>query len=203
MIVDGSINDSELLTSLVQGNRNAFDQIYRRYVTELYNYARRNIVSPEDCEEIVQDVFVSLWSRHSTLQIENLRFYLIGAVRNKIIRYCQHATVRDKYAEHFQLFESIYDPFNEQDTSDIVDNTFINKSLRQLPERCQVAFRLRLRENLSYEEIASRMNINTRTVKNYMATAIVHLRDRWENNFKPGQILPTIGIWLLFAVTIW
>lgn len=170
--------DTELLTLLIEGNHRAFEAIYRRYASDLYRFARKNISAKEDCEEIVHDVFESLWVRHSELnEVEALNNYLFSMVKYKVIRYLKHSKVIKKYNEHFKLFEAVYDN-SAMDTRDAETiQAIIQQCLSELPERCQYAMNLRLNENLSNGDIAKRMNIEKRTVENYMARALNHLRE--------------------------
>jgi RNA polymerase sigma-70 factor (ECF subfamily) len=169
--------DAELVPLLVQGDAHAFEAIYRRYAAELYASVRKNISVKEDCEEIVQDVFEDIWVNHSKLGfITMLRGYLHRTLRFRIIGYFRHHAVRKKYEEHFRLFEAMYETFNEGAFEPDAMPALIDRSLSQLPERCQHAVRLRLRDNLSNDDIARRMNINKSTVENYMVTALAHLR---------------------------
>ncbi|WP_079685329.1 sigma factor [Ohtaekwangia koreensis] len=52
---------------MIEGSEAAFQTIYSRYATKLYSYARKNIPLKEDCEQIVQEVFVSIWARREKL----------------------------------------------------------------------------------------------------------------------------------------
>jgi RNA polymerase sigma-70 factor (family 1) len=179
--------DQELLSSLKAGVRSAFDTIYRGYASDLYRYARKNIPSSEDCEEIIQDVFVSLWERREELNIVSLRHYLFNAVRYKVIRYFQHEKVKKKYAEHFRFFEQVYDTLNKDEPAIENVQSVLMESISDLPERCQIAFRLRLLENLSNSEIAERMNIAKKTVEVYMFKVFSHLRESgYHRIFKTG-----------------
>jgi RNA polymerase sigma-70 factor (family 1) len=172
-----SLGDAELVTLLRGGDERAFEAIYRRYVSSLYRYAKRNISIKEDCQEIIQEIFVSLWSRRENLDhVSVLEAYLFRMVKYKIIRYFQHESVKRKYAEHYKLFEAVYestDP-NEKDSSGL--RNMIERGLADLPERCRQAVKLRLIENLSNTDIAMRMNITKGTVENYMVTALNHFR---------------------------
>ena len=168
--------DADLVIALNGGDRKAFEAIYRRYVSDLFSYARRNISSKEDCEEIVQDIFESIWTRHTTLRVNSLRFYLISMAKYKIIRYFQHNAVKRKYQDHYRAFEVVYDTLEDQPPNAETIQKLIDKSLIELPERCQLAFRLRLHENLSNTDIARRMNITKKTVEVYMFQAFKHLR---------------------------
>lgn len=182
MIPCADDTDSGLVNALIQGDRKAFALIYRKYVSDLYRYARKNISIKEDCEEIIQEVFVSLWERHATLRIEtSLKGYLLGMVRYKIIHHFRKTALRKKYAEHFLLFEAVY----EQAGGGQVDHSAIASTLERLiadlPERCQEALKLRLSEELSNPDIAKRMNITTRTVEVYMFRAFNHIRGAYKD----------------------
>lgn len=173
--------DVALVALLTAGDKKAFEAIYRKYASDLYRYARKNIPLKEDCEEIIQDIFESLWVRYETLQVKTLRSYLFNMVRYKVIRYCQHKTVRKKYADHYRLFEAVYDNVNEAERDTTSTYAMIEKSISKLPERCQVAVKLRLDENLSNGDIAKRMNITKKTVEMYMFKAFSHLRSSYPN----------------------
>jgi RNA polymerase sigma-70 factor (family 1) len=178
--------DSDLVASLQAGDQSAFESIYKKYATDLYRYARKSISLKEDCEEIVQEVFISLWDRHESLHVDSLRHYLFSMVRYKVIRYFQHNKVKKKYAEHFRLFEAVYENAHEEERDSLSLQKVIDKSLEQLPERCQVAVRLRLTENLSNGEIATRMNITKKTVETYMFKAFEHFRALHSGLYKTG-----------------
>lgn len=166
--------DGELVALVTAGDVQAFEIIYRRYAPVLYGYARKNIRSNADCEEIIQDVFLSLWERRSHLaQIGVLRAYLFQMVKFKVIRYFQHEKVKQRYVEHFKLFSAVVSHANPE-SGELSQS--INKALAGLPERCQMAVKLRLHENLSNDEIAARMQIKKTTVENYFVVAMRHLR---------------------------
>ncbi len=172
--------DTELVTALTQSDRNAFEVIYRKYVHDLLEYARRNIAVQEECEEIVQEVFLSLWSRHQHLKIDSLRVYLFSMVKYMIVKYFQKQKVRKRYAEHYVIFEQMYDTIDDEsfDTPAVIQ-AMIEKSLSSLPERCGVAIRLRLHENLSNADIAQRMNVTKKTVENYVVMFTAHFRSTY------------------------
>ena len=170
-------SDDKLVSLLHAGDKFAFETIYRKYMPELMRYAAKNMGRKEDAEEIIQDVFISLWQRHETLLIGSLRQYLYQAVQYKIIRYFQHQSVKRKYAEHYKIFETVYDASSDTVQSPEALHLKIEKCLEALPDRCRQALHLRLTENLSNPEIARRMNITKKTVELYMFKAFNHLRE--------------------------
>jgi RNA polymerase sigma-70 factor (ECF subfamily) len=178
------------------GDRKAFDFIYRKFAPQLYRYAQKNIGSHEDAKEIVQDVFMYLWSRHSTFNFENVWGYLLKATRTRIADYFRTCQTKQRYARHYKFFEAVYDPFDyhvehaiDIDPDEI--HEMINRSLPALPEKCQQAFRMRLSQNLSNAEIALRMNVKKATIEHYMVQALNHFRASYKEMIRTTiQLLP-------------
>jgi len=174
-------SDDELVNGIRDGVREAFHQTYARYALALLHYAASRTKSREDAEEIVQDIFVWLWSKREQLQqITSLKAYLYSAARHGILNYFRSANMRAKYAAHFTRFLAAEDNTIE-DGINLTDlQHSIEREINQLPERCQVAFRLSRYEHLPIPVIAERMNISTGTVENYITTALKHLRGSLE-----------------------
>jgi RNA polymerase sigma-70 factor (ECF subfamily) len=173
--------DADLVTALNDSDKKAFEIIYRNHVGVLFGYARKNIQVKEDCEEIVQEIFESLWARREILRIQApLRAYLLGMVRYKIIHYFKKKAVIRKYTEHFTLFDAVYSQLEGKDINPETIESTVDKLVSQLPRRCQQAVKLRLSENLSNAEIARRMNIGTRTVETYMLSAFQYFRTHYK-----------------------
>lgn len=170
-------SDSELLAGLHQGDHGAFEAIYRRYAKDLFRLATHMIPLREEGEEIVQEIFESLWKRRDEMHLVTaLKPYLIGMVRYKVFAYIRGQKVKKKYLEHYQLFEAAWETLDA--TTRTPDNVLsvIRNSIEKLPPRCREALKLRLDEDLSNKEIALRMNVSRDTVENYMTLAVQRLR---------------------------
>lgn len=170
-------SDEDLLRLLGQGNQKAFEAIYFRYVKGLTAYALKRISNKDDCFEIIQDVFESIWTRRAQLaHVTILEAYLFRMVKYKIIRYFQHNQIVKRYQDHFKAFQSMVEEISEDGEEFENLRAVINRSMEGLPDRCQTALRLRLDENLSNGDIAKRMNIDKATVKRYMTSAMNYFR---------------------------
>ncbi len=180
--------DADLVIMLANGSQPAFETIYRRYAAELYRFARSRISSAEDSQEMIQDVFESLWVRRESLAIESLRSYLFGSIRYRIIRYFYQRGVKQRYLDHYRTFSELFDTIaTSEDDPDQLQHT-IMKALDGLPEKCRAMMTLRLRENLSNSEIAERMQVTKKTVENNMSMAITHLRTTLKQVLHKGII---------------
>ncbi|MBN8651440.1 MAG: sigma-70 family RNA polymerase sigma factor [Cytophagales bacterium] len=175
MIAENQDNDQILLSLFQNGNQSAFESIYRTHAADLIAFARKN-VGIETAEEIIQDVFVSLWMRRAELQVTSFRAYLFSSVRYRLIRHVKHEKVKRKYEDHYRLFEAAYENTPEPKRNPEALSQKINALTMQLPERCRQALHLRLTENLSNTEIAQRMHISKRTVETYISQAFDLLR---------------------------
>ncbi len=178
--------DQHLLLKLKQGDHTAFERIYRLFVRDLYAFARKNIPSREDCEEIVHDVFSSLWERRSELEIQSLRHYLFSSVRYKVIRYFRHNAVKKKYAIHYTWFEVAYETMDKENFDPETIRDRVIERIEELPERCRMVTRLRIIENLSHQQIAERLNITRKTVEAHLLQAYKHLRSAYSQIYRTG-----------------
>lgn len=169
--------DEELLGSCQLSDGDSFEILYHRYASELYHYTHSRINNREDSEEIIQELFIWLWSKRESLgNVTSVKSYLYSACKHAIFNYFRSHKVRRQYAEHFTLFQASYDNSTEENM-DLTDlKEVLESKMKELPERCQVAFRLSRLEHLPIQTIAEQMNISTGTVENYITTALKHLR---------------------------
>ncbi|TDW97472.1 RNA polymerase sigma factor [Dinghuibacter silviterrae] len=168
-------DEQALLDRLRQGDMDAFDVIYRRYVRELYLAAYKRLDNKELVEDLVQDVFFRLWNRRDQLHIDNLGAYLHTAVRYEILN---HITRHKAPAAFYAPFEAILadadTPENRLIAKELLE--LVYKYAETLPEKRKQVFLLHIKDKLSVNEIAEELNITTKTVHNHLGTAINGLR---------------------------
>lgn len=171
-------DDRDLLSLLNNGDKKAFEVIYDRFADRLYGYVYSRIRVKETCEEIVQEIFVSLWVKRESLEITNtLDSYLYGAAKHKILSYIRSNDVRKKYVADFARFTANRVDNSSEELLELKDlQHTIDERISGLPEKCQTAFRMSRMEHEPIQRIAERMNISTRTVENYISLALRHLR---------------------------
>ena len=180
----GNHSDAELVHLLMAGDELAFHEIYTRYALPLYRYVCSRIKNSADSEEIIQEIFLWLWQKRSTLaHVDQLKAYLFAAARHKIASHLGRGVLHERYAQHYAMFSVQYDnSVNElMDVSDF--HTLLEKSMAGLPPNCQRAFRLSRLEHMSIATIARQMNLSTGTVENYISQALKHLRSMWQKHF--------------------
>lgn len=181
----GNHTDVELMHLLTAGDENAFSEIYERHALSLYRYVCGRIKNGAESEEIIQEIFLWLWQKRTTLgHVDQLKAYLFAAARHKIASHLSRSVLQEKYAQHYALFSVQYDN-SVNELSDVSDfQTLLEKSIASLPPNCQTAFRLSRLEHMSIANIAKRMNLSTGTVENYISQALKHLRTAWQKHFR-------------------
>jgi len=170
-------DDLTLLRLAGEEDCRAFDVLYDRYFDRLFAFVYNRLHVKEDSEEIVQEIFFSLWSNRQTVMITTtLPAYLFGACRLMILNTMRHQKVRTTYAEELSAYLARYDNSNEeyQGLQDL--EHAIEISLSQLSEKCQTVFRLSREQHLPISNIALKLNLSHKTVENYLTQALKHLR---------------------------
>lgn len=168
--------DDELAAMLTDGSEAAFDLIYERYWKKLYNEAFKRINDCSESEEIVQDVFVDLWHKRGSRQIENLRGYLLGAVRYQVFAVYHKRKNLPAFEEPLDYMAFSAD---NADSNFLRDELLasIHQWLETQPEKRREIFRLRFLEGLSTLEIAEQLDISRKTVQNQLNTSQQSLRE--------------------------
>jgi RNA polymerase sigma-70 factor, ECF subfamily len=170
------LEEQYLIYGLLSQNKIVFDFIFHYYYSGLCAYCERITGNQQAAEDIVQDLFVTLWIKHQQIHIESsLKSYLFTAVKNRSLDYLKkekrksgfHTSVeQDKLPENLSSFW-----FAEAELQAI-----INKCLEKLPPRCSEIFTLSRMNGLKNEEIATNLGISKRTVELQISNALKQLR---------------------------
>lgn len=158
--------DQELLILMIQDDRTAFDVIYFRYWKPLFLNAGKIVRNNDEAEDIVQEVFISLWKRRSELSnIISLTSYLHGAVRFRSLSYIRNNLYKNNYLSSLKsIFEEGVDMVNEYINLEEL-NGVIDTEISKLPPKMREIFVLSRVEQMSHSEIAEHLNISDKTVK--------------------------------------
>src|SRR4051812_17959356 len=99
------MTDGELIELISQNNQEAFDKLYSRYWEKLFLYIAKVIRERDDAQDLVQEIFVSLWLRRKNITtINSLPAYLFTAARYKGLSYIQSNIHKNNYSESLSAF---------------------------------------------------------------------------------------------------
>lgn len=161
-----------LLELLQAGDENALAAIYDRYWSKLYLQAYKVLRDRYQCEDIVQEIIVQLWTKRAANNIASLKAYLYACVRYQIFK-----SVRS--AMRVESLET-----DDSETISDADNLILEKDIQklleagvaELPAKCREIFTLSRKDHLSTKEIAYRLGLSPKTVENQLTIALRRLR---------------------------
>nr|WP_314896418.1 RNA polymerase sigma-70 factor [uncultured Flavobacterium sp.] len=155
-------------------------QIFDTYYEALVQYANRFLSLKDECEDLVQDIFVDLWEKENIFPDEvSLKVYLYKTIRNKCFNVIKHNKVKDKYAS--EIIQSIED--DDLFLKQILEEEIVrqlHKAIEVLPERKKEIIKLSLK-GLKNTEIADILEIKLQTVKTLKSQSYKILRNQFRD----------------------
>ena len=169
--------DFNLLDQLRQGDEKAFAALYHTYWQSLLNAAIHRLGTIETAQEVVQDVFTSIWQRRETLVVTtSVAAYLHTALKYKVLDYLRAQKVKDKYVQSIKQKATAYSHSTAETVALHELDHALHQGIKQLPEKCRLIFSLSRFEHHSTQEIATELHISPKTVENQIGKALRLLR---------------------------
>lgn len=168
--------DTQLFLAMREDDTRAFGVIYDRYVPQLLNFVGRMLKDSLRAEDVVQNIFVRLYSMRKSLKVDtNLRSFLFVCAKNEVLN-----LLKSKWVSSV---DSITPSVDVQDVSNL-EEALIRKEqkraledyLSTLPDRRQEIFRMSRFEDMPAKEIASRLELSVRTVEKQLELATKDMR---------------------------
>lgn len=174
------LSDKELFDQVKEGNTNGFSVLFDRYGHILLHFILKRIGSMTDAEDILQDVFTSLWNRRHKIEVEDSIYpYLFKAAKYEVIDWITRDQKRIRNVERL-LLPMVNEPVGGSTSDEKLiakELVFIlENEISKMPTTMQSAFNLSRVEGLSIKEIALRLSISEQTVKNNISLALNRLK---------------------------
>jgi RNA polymerase sigma-70 factor (ECF subfamily) len=168
------------------GDADAYEAMFRAYAAPLCAFACRMVRSRAVAEELVHDVFLSIWARRKEWDPRgSLKAYLFRAVQNRAL----NVTRRERVARAFVEREAAWGeprvaPTADRQTLRDEGQATVLAAVAELPPRMRAVFMLRWSNRLSFAEIGQQLGIAPKTAENHMGRAVALLR----------AALPALGV---------
>lgn len=184
--------EQDLVEAIRHGDERTYEAVFRQHYAPLCRYARQFLPDPDEAEEEVQAMFLTLWEKRDGLFITtSLKSYLFRAVHNRCLNRIKHFAIRDEHRQHtlYAGEATVESPVNTLLGDELTDR--LQVAIQKLPEQCRLAFTLSRFEELKYQEIADQLGISVKTVENQIGKALRILRSEL------SDYLPILLMWLL------
>lgn len=179
MMLSSGLSDLEILELVKKGNQQAFVVLYDKYWSEMYSCAFQIFPHREVCEDLIHDVFISLWNKREALNIQSVRDYLYISIRNRVFNIIRSRKLEVNAEIDDCEISSGINADQPVLTKEI--HALFEEGMLGLPERCRQILIMSRKQHLSNREIAQIMNISTKTVENQINIALKRIRVHMED----------------------
>jgi len=164
-----------------------FKSVYISYYSRMKHFAKEYVISDEDAENIVQDVFLEVWERRDVLAYHiNLAAFLFTSVKNGCIDFLRSKVAEQKAEERMQeeyllTFQMKYESLEAFDEGFFSEDKDIEKvisdAINSLPEKCREIFIKSKIYGEKQKQIAEELNLSINTIETQMSIAYKKLRE--------------------------
>lgn len=174
---DYGYTDRELMQRVAEGDRDAFAEVYDRSWNTIYATALSYLKSPEWAQDVVQDIFLKVWTgREKLREVEKPDAYLFILARNELVSALRNkfdcTPISEKYEDY--LPGDCIQPDKALSLKETTE--LIEQAVEQLPPQQKLVYNLTRKQELSHESIAKELGLNTRTVNNHATRALNLIR---------------------------
>jgi RNA polymerase sigma-70 factor (family 1) len=179
----GMDDDKFLIQKVMVNDQHALEQLFQRYYFKLLRYAQLLLPHPSDvAEEVVMDVFVKLWNQPQDFDFHtSLASFLYKAVKNRALDYSRKSNIRIQVpvdmAEQ-EAGQAFMIPDQQLSFKELAKG--MEQLIGMLPERTQLVFRMNRHDELSYQEVATLLDISINSVKTHMYRAVKFLKESYQ-----------------------
>ena len=176
-------DERALVLRLIEGDEDAFCELYAAYKNRLIYFAMRFLKSREYAEDIFQDAFAVVWQGRRFINPDaSFSAYLYTIVRNRILNQLRDLSNQDKLRE--QILSQAVNYTNETKDEIIANDLrqFISRALQQLTPRQREIFQMSRERQMSHREIAEVLGISVNTVQESISISLRTLRTYLEKN---------------------
>lgn len=177
MCADNFSEERSLILRLIEGDEDAFCELYATYKKRLIYFAMRFLKSREYAEDVFQDAFTVVWqSRRFINPDASFSSYLYTIMRNRILNQLRNAANEEKLKESIlsQALDYTEDTKREVMLNDL--KSLISHALQQLTPRQREIFEMSREAQLSHKEIADKLGISINTVQEHISTSLKLIR---------------------------
>lgn len=168
--------EKDIFQQIANDDHDAYTRLVDQYWNNLYGQAIAYLKDSHKAQDVVQEVFLTIWKKRSTLSdIERPQHYLYTMAKNRILSEFRKKLLIPIPEGIEQLQPATDSPADEQLAAKQL-RELVQVVVDQMPPQRRIVFELSRQEGLKYEEIAARLGISRETVKGHMIKALAQVR---------------------------
>ena len=169
-----SVTDEILIAAIGKDDYTSYNKLFVRYYSRLCYYVYRILMDKEDAEDVVQELFLTLWNNRKKIEIgENVSGYLYRMAKNLALNHIRTET------NYRSVLESREEPLSYYEENPLESEEFrlaLNDCINRLPGRCKEVLLLHRVKGLKQKEIADQLSISVKTIKMQLGSPLHRLK---------------------------
>ena len=162
-----------------------FIRVFQHHEYSLYTLALRLTKSDAYAKDVIQEVFLALWSHREQLNsIQHVEAWLYRATENKVIDFLRKAAVNERLKK--ALWQNLTE-MNQNDAAERIETkqcaAILRRAINSLPPQRRLIYEMNREKGLSYKEIADELQLSRHTVKNQLSSALQSIRRFMDKSF--------------------
>ena len=171
--------DIEVLFRLKQGDESAFDAVYWKYNSCVFNFIYSLLYDKSLAEDLTQNVFLKIWEKRATIDPElGFDAYLFAIARNLVYKETEKRLESEQLTFTFEGRARETDSLTEENIDAESLREYIDALIEQLPLSRKQIFLLSRRQHLSNKEIADRLSVSEKTVETQIYRALRFIKQK-------------------------
>lgn len=169
-------DDDVMLDKIREGDKQTYRLLFENYYKVLILYATSLTKNEPKAEDLVQNVFINLWTKRDTLEIRSsIKSYLYKSVYNLFINDYRKELRNDNVLDKIH-YEVLQQSIEEEEHSIKSKLDWVNKEINALPPKSKEIFVMNKRRGLTYKEISKILDISENTVESHISRALKRIR---------------------------
>ncbi len=187
-------SDLSVWKSFRKGNKEAFQKIYFDHYRFLYNYCRKFTNDKELVEDILQDLFVTIFIKKDRLNnTDNIRLYLFCSARRSLFKALntKHYKTTDLFDQNnpdFHFDEGVMPDYGEEEEENRLSKA-LYRSVNNLGARQKEIIYMKYFSGLNNKEIADVLGVSYQTVRNTLHNALKKIRKEFDGELPMGKMV--------------
>ncbi|TQO39593.1 RNA polymerase sigma-70 factor (ECF subfamily) [Arenibacter algicola] len=176
-------DDDVMLDKIREGDKQTYRLLFENYYKVLILYATSLTKNEPKAEDLVQNVFINLWTKRDTLEIRSsIKSYLYKSVYNLFINDYRKELRNDNVLDKIH-YEVLQQSIEEEEHSIKSKLDWVNKEINALPPKSKEIFVMNKRRGLTYKEISKILDISENTVESHISRALKRIRQNIPKSF--------------------
>ena len=152
-----------------------FKELFDQYYTPIKNFLYYKCGDIDLSEDLTQDVFMKVWDKREEIQLDTIKSYLYTIANNMLLNKIRHGKVVMNFVEKHKTQQEEHSPHFNLEEKEFKQE--LERVIAGMPEKQREVFLMNRIEEITYKEIAERLELSVKAVEKRMHGALGYLRE--------------------------